>query len=103
MNDDTPDAVALFASGCGADALVLSGLFEKSRTQALDALRDTILAYETAISGTQVSALLWDIPFDARVSAENAGILTAFSVALQDAKYTGMYVSSDVSGDAFAS
>ena len=99
----SPDSAAAFARDSGADCLILSDLFEKSREQNLDALRETIYAMENAVSQTQVSALLWDVPFDARLSAQNAGFMTAFSKALEGTSCTGLYVSTDISDNSFSS
>ena len=103
VRTDTPDAVADFARKSGADCIVLSGVFEQCSTQSLDKLRETIRSFEASALPTQISALLWEFPFDAHLSAQNAGFLTAFSKAIQDASFTGVYVQTDDSDDAFAS
>ncbi len=103
VNTDTPEAVCDFARKCGADCIVLSGQFAKSREQSVDALRASIRSFEDAAASTQLSALLWDFPFDARLSAQNAGFLTAFSKAAQDSSLTGIYIAADATGDAFSS
>lgn len=103
LQADSPETAAAFAKSSGADCIVLTGLYEQNRSTTLDALREMVRAYEEAVAPTQVSALLWDLPFDARLNAQNAGFLTAFSKALRDASCTGLYVVSNDAGDSFSS
>ncbi len=97
-----PEDAASFAASSGADCLILAGMTDGSRTSTADQTESLILAYESAAAPTQGSAILWDVPFDARLSAQNAGFLTAFSKAIRNAACTGLYLPSGVSGDSFA-
>ena len=99
---DSPDQIADFAAKPGADGLVLSGIFDKSKTLSLDQLKQTAAGIEDALSDSIVSSVFWDLPFTAMRNPENAAFLSAFSKVLRDSQCTGVCTSSDVCGESFS-
>ncbi|MBQ7542741.1 MAG: N-acetylmuramoyl-L-alanine amidase [Clostridia bacterium] len=101
VSGEAAQPIADFAASSGADCLVLSDTFASSGSMDYDALSKKISELETAVRPSQVSLLLWQLPYNARRSAENAGFLAAFSKAIGESGCTGVYTYSDAANDSF--